>query len=256
MRLFPALLAIAIVTGALVGSDAWAYRPSLRTLLTKSLDRAFERGTKSLKVESEIQAYDDAGRPRGATVTERHFIQAPNKFRRETEGDGGVVIEIRSDGKSLRKAQGQADKAGKAPIDLLVEAVVASPPLLPEQVADRLISGMKSLGVNTEVVSFARFDGRVAYLVGSKPWEVDKPQVWIDKETLLLVRVVTFQKEGRADGAPSRIDVRYLGWGSAVGGNWYPATVEVWRDDKLVRRAVTQQVEKNAPMEAALFALR
>jgi hypothetical protein len=218
-------------------------------VLDKAAAAVVERAARTLKVESTVQLYGPGGAPRGERLTERLWLTTAGSMRRETEDDDGVVVEIRTEGRSVLKVPGQPDKAGKAGVDVLLDTLgtaVAD--------GDRLLTALKALGINTEVTSFARFDGRVALLIGSKPWETDRPQAWFDKENLLPMRVVTLAKE--ADGTPTRVDVRYLGWGSPVGGNWYPASVEVWRGDKLVRRSVTQSVERNGAVDPGLFALR
>jgi outer membrane lipoprotein-sorting protein len=38
-----------------------------------------------------------------------------------------------------------------------------------------------------------------------------------------------------------------------VGGNWFPASVEVWVDDKLVQRTLVRNVERNVSFDATLF---
>lgn len=238
----------------LASAPAAAYRPPARALLEQAMDRQFERGTRVLRVEADVQTFDVTGTARGLPVVERTLFQAPAAMRRETELPDGVRVEIRSDDKLLVKSAGQPDKSSKAPVDLLLDQVVAGPPLEAEGAVERLLRDLKTLGINPEVVSFARFDGRVCFLIGSKPWETDKPQLWLDKETLLVSRVVIVQKA--SDGKLTRTDVRYLGWGSPVGGNWYPSGIEVYSDDKLVRRSVVRSVERNIPMDAALFQLR
>jgi hypothetical protein len=240
---------LAVACAALLASSAFAYRPQAGALLDKAMAAVAERGTRSLKVEATVQLYGAQGTPRGERLAERVWVATPGALRRETEGDDGVVVEVRAEGRSLLRAPGQPDKTGKAGVDVLLEALASGSPD-----GDRLLAALKALGVNTEVTSFARFDGRVAVLVGSKPWETDQPQAWFDKDTLLPVRVVTLQKE--PDGNTVRHDVRYLGWGSPVGGNWYPASIEVWRGDRLVRRSVTQTVERNVAIDAERFSLR
>jgi hypothetical protein len=244
--------AVVVVCAGGVASVAHAYRPSAPTLLVRAMDRAVERATKALKVEATVQLYGEQGMAQGDPQVERVWIAAPAMQRRETETDDGVVVEIRDGGRTLLKVPQKPDKAGRAGVDLLLDMVAVIPP--GSAVAEALLASLKSLGINTEVTSYSRFDGRVAIVVGSKPWETDQPQAWFDKETLLPVRIVSFVKG--ADGAPVRVDVRYLGWGSPVGGNWYPASIELWRNDRLVRRSVTQSVDRNIAVEPAMFALR
>jgi hypothetical protein len=242
----------AVVWVALSSSPALAYRPSAGTVLRQAMERAIERKPRALKVDATVQLFAADGARRGEPLAERVWVATPGQLRRETEGDDGVVVEVRADGRTLTKTPGQPDKLGKAGVDVLVDVLA---PLAPASAsAEQLLAALKALGINTEVTSFARFDGRVAILVGSKPWQTDQPQVWFDKDTLLPVRVVTFGKG--SDGGPVKVDVRYLGWGSPVGGNWYPGSIEIWRGDKLVRRSVTQSVDRDGTLDASVFSLR
>ncbi len=264
-------VAIVLAVGALTAATpALAFRPSAKWLLDRTMDKAIDRGTKSLKVDATVAVYDENGariaNKAGDETAERTWLSSSGPaglaaLRRETDsasdvssdgaaGPSGGTVELRVDGKSTVRVAGQAEKSQKAGVDFLADVMVAAPPVDSAIAADKLIGAFKGLGVNTEVVSYARFDGRVAYLIGSKPWESDKPQVWIEKDSFLPVRIVTFQK---APGGVVKLDIRYLGWGSPVGGAWYPQTIEIWRGDKLVRRSSTQNVERNAAVDATLF---
>lgn len=242
------------VVAALAAAPAAAYRPPARLLLQKSMERQTERGTKTLQVEAETQLFDAAGAARGPAFAERLLFQAPGSMRRESELPEGTRVELRVDDKTTTRQPGQADKTSKAAVDLLFDLVTAAPPLDPDRAVERMLRDLKLVGVNPEVVSFARFDGRIGYLIGSKPWELDKPQVWLDKDTLLVTRLVMVQKGEGA--ALKRTDVRYLGWGSPIGGVWFPSTIEVWVDDKLVRRTSVSQVDRNLAFDATLFQVK
>ena len=81
--------------------------------------------------------------------------------------------------------------------------------------------------------------------------------------TLVVERVVFFaraekatDKDAKAAGdvkPGAKVDARYLGWGSSVGGLWYPASEEVYVDDRLARRTLVKTVEKGVPVDAGLF---
>jgi hypothetical protein len=245
-------LSFACVACALfAASTADAYRPPTKFLLVKAMEKQFARDTKTMKVEAETQSFDISGVPRGAPVPEKWLVQAPATMRREVEDPAGTRVEIRVDDKLTIRGPSGADKSSKAVPDPFFDAVAAGAPLDDDRAADRLMKDAKAYGVNTEVVSLARFDGRVAWLIGSKPWERDKPQLWLDKDTYLVVRVVKFNK--REGGATQKIDERYLGWGSPIGGNWFPASIEVWVDDKLMQRTLVRNVERNQAFDATLF---
>ncbi|MDP2342633.1 MAG: hypothetical protein Q8O67_16870 [Deltaproteobacteria bacterium] len=248
---------VAVVVACLLGSSsAAAFRPSTKWVIDKAYDKAIDRGTSALHVDANVVVYDPVTGASRGELAERTWLASPgpsgfSSLRRESEQGGGSVVELRVEGKLITRAPGQPDKSQKAGVDVLADLVVAALPLDAGIASDKLIVAVKGLGVNTEIVSYARFDGRVAYLIGSKPWETDKAQVWFEKDTHLPLRLVTFQKG--SDGVVVKVDVRYLGWGSPVGGAWYPQTIEIWRGDKLLRRAVTQNVERNLPVDATLF---
>jgi hypothetical protein len=225
-------------------------------VIDKAYEKAIDRGTNALHVDAVVVVYDPSTGASRGDMPERTWLASPgpsgfSSLRRESDQAGGAVVELRVEGKLITRATGQPDKSQKAGVDVLADLIVAALPLDAGVAADKMIVAMKGLGVNTEVVSYARFDGRVAYLIGSKPWETDKAQVWFEKDTHLPLRLVTFQKG--SDGALMKLDVRYLGWSSPVGGSWYPQTIEIWRGDKLLRRAATQNVERNLPVDTSLF---
>jgi hypothetical protein len=238
---------------ALASSPALAFRPSVTWVCAKVVDKANARGTSSLKVDATTSAWDVTGKVVVDGAAERVWLQAPGKLRRELDAAGGTTVEVRVDGRLVVKAPGKPDSNTRPGTEVLAELMTAAKDQDPGVTAQRLITTIKALGINPEVVSYARFDGRVAYLVGSKPWETDKPQIWFDKDLMVPLRLVTFVKDG---GSSIRLDVRYLGWGSAVGGAWYPQAVEVWRGETLLRRSVTEALERNAAIDAQLFELR
>jgi hypothetical protein len=248
-----ATLSITVFVGALslAAASADAYRPPARALVQRAMEKQLARDTKTLRVEAETQAFDISGMPRGAPMTEKWLVMGPSTMRRDVETAGGARAEIRVDERLTVRAPGAADKTTKAVADPFFDALAAAPPFDDTRAAERLLKDAKAYGVNTEVVSLARWDGRVAWLIGSKPWETDKPQLWLDKDLLTVARVVKVQK--KADGSTQKIDERYLGWGSPVGGNWFPASVEVWVDDKLVQRTLVRNVERNVSFDATLF---
>lgn len=247
-------LMCAVATALMWTSPVAAYRPPARALLERAAARQIERGTRALKVTADVQTYDATGVTKGPALTESTLISAPGSMRKELETLEGTRLEIRVDDKLFARGSGQQGATVRAPVDVLFNQLTTAPPLDDTKSTERVLRELKAAGVNTEVVSYARFDGRVSYLVGSKGWERDKSQMWIDKETLLVTRLVLVSTG--SDGKPRRTDVRYLGWGSPVGGNWYPASIEVYVDDRLTRRAVTRSVERNVPVDATAFAMR
>lgn len=112
----------------------------------------------------------------------------------------------------------------------------------------RGLSFVKGLGIDDSVVTMARLEKRIAYVIGAKPWEPNKPQLWVDKELDVPIRLVTVDKKSGAI-----TDTRYLGVGSAVTGEWFPERIEVWRDGKLVESTTYVSVRLNEDVSDDLF---
>lgn len=255
-RSLPSVVALVgvLVTGALLAADAaQAFRPTVRWILDQSAKRRLGLKVKSLKIEQEITLYGRDDAPRGLPAPQRTWVMAPTSLRLERELPEGVYVRVWTGNKQLVRKPGQSDQTGRAPPDLMAAFLTAGPPADRAPTVDDWMKQVQALKVDTDVVSYARFDGRICYLIGSKPWETDKPQVWIDKDNLQLVRVVSVQK---VEGMARRSEVQLLGWGSAEGGAWFPKTVDYKEGDTLLWRAVTRSVEKNAPMDKALFQTR
>ena len=102
--------------------------------------------------------------------------------------------------------------------------------------------------IDDEIVNLGRIDQRVAYVIGAKSWEPDRPQLWIDKGFNVPVRLIAVDKKTK-----SVTDTRLLGYGSAQTGEWYPQRIEVWRDGELVERTMFTRARVNEPLNDGLF---
>lgn len=100
-------------------------------------------------------------------------------------------------------------------------------------------------GVALTEVSLGRFDGRIAYVIGGRETDA-KPRLFVDKDGFQPLRLVA--PEG---GAP--VDVRFVGWGSPTGGDWFPRALEVWSKDALALRFTTERATANPKLPEALF---
>lgn len=234
----------------LVTDAALAFRPSTRWILDQAADRQLKRDVRSLTVTQETTLFGLETAPRGLTVKKRTWLLAPLSAREETELPEGTEVQVRNAKKALVIRPGQKEVVRRADPDVVTSFLAGGPPLERRGLAEQLFQDLRRLKIDTDVVAYARFDGRVAYLIGSKPWEQEKSQVWIDKDTLQLLRVVLVEKDG---DKVVRKETRLLGYGSPEGGSWFPKVIEEWRGDQLVRRSVTRSVQKNETLDRALF---
>ncbi|RMG10753.1 MAG: hypothetical protein D6729_19055 [Deltaproteobacteria bacterium] len=99
---------------------------------------------------------------------------------------------------------------------------------------DRLL---RTHGVDLEYTGLSRLNRRPAYLIGARPWEHDRPQLWLDKEQLQPVKWVA-EVDGRLG------EVRLLGYSDPATGSLHPRTLELWLDGRLRLRFVAERLEQ------------
>jgi hypothetical protein len=107
---------------------------------------------------------------------------------------------------------------------------------------------VKAYGIETDVVSLTRLDKTISFVIGAKPWEPNKPQLWIDKGYRVPTRLVEVDmKTGETT------DTRLTGYGSPQTGEWWPRKIEVYKAGKLVESTIYDDAHVNEPVEASLF---
>lgn len=103
---------------------------------------------------------------------------------------------------------------------------------------ERYLAGLK---VEAKQVSFGRFGGSVAFVLGDKA--AGKPQFWVYKDRFLPARVRT------ADGW----DVRFIDYSGQASGDWWPRVIEVYQGEELHLRLTVLAADGKAKLEAVQF---
>jgi hypothetical protein len=180
-----------------------------------------------------------AGAPHHVTTTFREG----GRLRREWTDSQGVKHARVTDKAKTLVVDGENKGLVAATPDLMdaLWATGASPAER-DAAHQRGVALLKAWGVHDGVVSFARTDGRIAWVLGAPSQILDVPQVWVDKDDLLPLRVLRPELGAvppPTDGGPVQkaplVDERLREWGSAVGGEFYPARVETYRNSALVQ---------------------
>lgn len=115
--------------------------------------------------------------------------------------------------------------------------------------SERSLAWLQHLGVDTTVVSFGRQGGRVAFVIGAEPGQKDRPQLWIDKELLVPLRLVL-----RQDGHLT--ELRLSGYEDDPEKAYYPRRIERFVDGALAWRTDYSSIKKNPRLSKALFSTR
>ncbi len=170
---------------------------------------------------------------------ERWFIKVPGMVRRERGPD---VVEICRAEKCWQR-RGTAAAIALSEWTYLQYVFVAEKPS--KELYQSVLAGLK---VNMKETTLARFHGRVAYVIGAKEWERDRPQLWIDKDSFLPLRL--FVPDGR-----SLVDIGWFGWGGRLGGDHFPSEIEISRDGKIFEHCESIDINTTTKISDDLFKL-
>ena len=115
-----------------------------------------------------------------------------------------------------------------------------------QRLADRLLR----LGVDVSISSLGRFEDQIAFVLGANYPDEDVNQLWVDKDTLLPLRLMI--SGAGIGGSPERIEIRYLIWWK-IGETQYPSRIEFYQDNNLVRVRQAKNFEENPTFSEELF---
>ena len=219
---------VILVLAVLAASTALAYIPPASFLLDRLAYKRTQTGVRRLKVKMQCQGVEH-------NLYLKHF----GKVRRER----GSQVEICKSGKCWLKGDAakprQLPKWAYLPYLYFVEGEVKG---------SRWLALLESLKVNTKVDALTRFHSRVAFVLGAKSWERDRPQFWLDKDRYVPLRLMLL------DGK-SLVDIQWLDWGTKTGGDWFPSVMEIHRDGKVVERCEVDEVTTGVSIPDDLFKL-
>lgn len=204
-------------------------------------------GTASFFAEGAREAGSALGLPhdRGEVQTDAAVLfKAPGRCRFELnplEGNRSAAVhadlEARAEGKPVPA------------IAMAVEEICAFHALRSDSEADGRVSierHLKARGVDLAAETWlARFGGQVAYVIGKQ--QDGAPQAWVYKDSFFPARIRYTDTTGAA------WDVRFFDYSSPVSGEWFPRTIEVLRDAKLLMRFTGLHADNKSKLDDALF---
>jgi hypothetical protein len=223
---------LAVIIASTLPAIAFAYVLPAEAILSTMAKRRAEIAFNTIVAEGTYQ-------PSGGASANVWEVLIPGRVRR-IERKTPQVTEIQLMRETKRWAYKLGDKgvAGqKFAGDLLLTFLGANDK---DPGGSRGSAFIRARGIDESVVSLSRLDKRACYVIGAKPWETKKPQLWVDKEFYVPARLIEVDKQS---GAVT--DTRLLGYGSAVTGEWYPQRVEVWKDGNLVETTTYSSARLN-----------
>ena len=196
----------------------------------------------SLQLTSDMAGHDHL-------IDERLYLKRPERSRLIQQDDTTWVAVDREG--SCAAGEEKALKPVPGPSSNLLPALLMPRGTGVEEIAARLLHSMQAVGIDTHVVTLGRLNETVAYVLGAHAWEKDKPQVWLDKTSLLPLRWITTKKVDNAQ--PAILETRLIDYGMGPGGTGLPRLIEDYQDGKLVRRAEIIAAQFNQDLPETLF---
>jgi hypothetical protein len=225
---------VALACQALLTGFALAGIPHAGWLMSHMAERRAKMGLTRLKVDLQCGPNDQALQP------EALYIKVPRMVHWKRSDGSSLVC---ADGKCVRKSPNV--KPVRLPDWAFLQFFFF---LESAPTGERYMRLLDALKIQTKVDTLTRAGNRVAVVLGAKEWERDRPQIWLDKDRYLPLRLMTL------DGQ-SLMDIQWMDWGSRTAGDWFPARFEVRRDGQLVDHCEVEHVEVNVSMPDELFKL-
>jgi len=166
-----------------------------------------------------------------------------DKFRSDAKSQNSERIYIFSNGRALTIIDGSIVPDAANRFDLYKDILLYRSR---EALAERLME----LGVDVSISSLGRFEDKIAFVLGAEYPDETANQLWVDKETLLPLRLIIKGHTGSA--VPHTVEVRYLTWWK-IGETRYPSRIEFYQDDNLARVNQARDFEENAIFSEELF---
>jgi hypothetical protein len=168
------------------------------------------------------------------------FSQA---FRSDVKSANSERIYISSGGSTLTVVDGKIVPSTGNRFDLFKD-------ILLYRSRGALSERLLQMGVDVAVTSLGRFEDKIAFVIGADYPDETVNQLWVDKDTLLPLRLIL--KGGNGAGDSDTVEIRYLIWWK-VGETQYPSKIEFYQDDQLVRVSQAKNFEENPTFSQQLF---
>ncbi|MBC7794618.1 MAG: hypothetical protein H7Z43_13015 [Clostridia bacterium] len=261
LRFKPArFVAVFAVIGAVVAvaREAGAYLLPASFLIHQMADRRVKAEVRDCVVTltAEVDGRQDP-------VEERIYVKSPERIRVERDLGDTEWVMVEREGK---RAEGDAKslKISQAPSTELLAALLMPRGRDADEMSQRTIATLQAAGIDTKIVGITIYgkDAReTAYVIGAKPYETDKPQIWFDSTSFLPVRLVSFVDEGakienggRIDGGGKKVRYESRFFDYASGSvDFFPRVIENYKAGKLVRRAEVSDLKVNQDLPETLF---
>lgn len=240
---------------ALVASTALAYVLPAASIVRHMSEKRHRLELFSLRIEGSASFFgDSAGEVQRSLslIGERTEISAdavlsfklPGRCRVDLSSvEGGKVAAALSHGKP--RVEGAPPTAVVTALEHLC-VLFATRSSSEGEAQDALMRHLERLKVNTTMTSLARFAGNVAYVIGAT--EPGAAQLWVYKTDEFWPARLRF-----TDAQGVAWDLRLVDYTSPATGEWFPRSVELYRDNALQVRLTGLRADNRSKLADTLF---
>ena len=197
------------------------------------------------EVSSQDQTVEARTISKPVTVMETVRYSFPQSFRSDISAPPTDRTHIYATGRAATVVDGAISSDPESPFDYYKH-------LLLHRSRNAFSLRLKERGVNTNITSLGRFDGRTAYVIGAVYPDRKAPQVWIDKQTLRPIRWIVQGAQAGEDSA--RFEIRYYDW-RKIDRVWYPDQIEFVRNGTPVRLIQVEDIIMDPPLARDMFSV-
>ena len=220
------------------------------TLSAATVALAYVPGTKTVfRHFAEKQAFErvSAGTLLGYGVLMGSPVQAPLRMEMTFPGTCKTQVDFPTgrSGVTVTATKFSVEGAPPPPFEAFValacpiEAMKNVPIVDAEAAIAKLAT---SWGIDQGVTSLSRLDRRAAFVVGARPRDLSKPQIWFDKDTSRPLRII-------AKYGGKLWDIRFTDPGSIATSRRTARVADVWQGNErlLNMHFMSAEIDKNGP---------
>ncbi|MFZ5572352.1 MAG: hypothetical protein ACOZF0_18280 [Thermodesulfobacteriota bacterium] len=222
--------------------SARAYLPEGRDILNRMVEHLGLR--QNLLVQQQLLLYNRGPEQAPVVLKETLRYRFPHGFRSETLSDPIQKIHLFSHGRAVTVIDQTVTSTSEGEVDHFKDVLLFNEP-------DLIWQRLSDLGVDADVSSLGRFDGRIGHVIGAKYPESSAPQLWVDKKTYRPWRFMI--RSMQAESGDLLWEFRYLDWRQAKKGIRYPYRIEVYRGGRLQQVFQVLAVQADNALPGDLF---
>jgi hypothetical protein len=199
------------------------------------------RNVRAVSVKESMTETESAAKLETNTIqvdeTLRYLL--PGKLRSDIVSGTVSRLYVESNFQFIKVEDGVVVSLKKSPVDFYTD------PLLYRD-HETLMTQLVLAGVDTQQVSFQRFEDKICYFIGQPPLNgQESPGLWIEKTSFFPVRYMV-------DQGGWRVSFYYENW-HRVSQTWYPLRTTIFIDNQVFATIDVQQFELESGFSSVLF---